>query len=272
MNEDLSLLSAFHSYIEPKEAELLAKNIYEFLSENKMDLLKDDSMTFLGGMRYFTEPMFNTINVMLVQLADIGIKKETASSLQKIVKEYEGAKTKHNIPLMQAIVALNRITNEKEHDLLLQDISGMTMASKFETKEDAALALCQFQDNTDFGEIIKEIISYTKVSQGNQTYQYLNIICKLIYKGIIGEAYYSDLVKMLEHVISSVFRNSSNENEASEVRFEVYELIGILSVRDMNVLKQSEQINRYIEGDKGLLMDERKGMSIGKWRMQNRVN
>lgn len=209
---------------------------------------------------------------MLVQLAAIGIKKETASSLQKIVEEYEGTKTKHNIPLMQAIVALNRITNEKKHDLLLQDISGMMMASKFDVKEDAALALCQFQDNTDFGEIIKEIISYTNVSQGNQTYQYLSIICKLIYKGIISETYYSELEKMLKHVISSVSLNSSNENEASEIRFEVYELIGILSVWDMDALKQSEPINRYIEGGKGLLMDERKGMSIGKWRMQNRTN
>lgn len=271
-NEDLSLLSAFHSYIEPKGAEVLAENICEFLSENKTDLLKDDSMAFLGGMRYFTEPMFNTISVMLTQLAAIGIKKETASSLQKIVEEYEGIRTKYNIPLMQAIVALNRITNEKEHDQLLQDIGGMLMASKSEVKEDAALALCQFQDNTDFSEIIKEIISYTKVSQGNQSYQYLNIICKLIYKGIIGEAYYSDLVKMLEHVTYSVSLNSSNENEASEVRFEVYELIGILSVWDMNTLKQSEPINRYIEGGKGLLMDERKGMDIGRWRMQHRSN
>jgi hypothetical protein len=268
----LSLLSAFHSYIEPKEAEVLAENICEFLSENKTYLLKDDSMTFLGGIRYFTEPMFNTINVMLTQLAAIGIKKEIASSLQKIVEEYEGTRAKYNIPLMQAIVALNRITNEKEHDLLLQDISGMLMASQPEIKEDAALALCQFQDDTKFNDIIKRIINYTEVSQGNQTYQYLNIICKLVYKNIISKDNFTELKVMLEHVIYSVSLNSINENEASEIRFEVYELIGILSVWDMDTLKQSEQIKRYIEGDKGLLMDERKGMSIGKWRMQNRKN
>lgn len=271
-NDDLSLLSAFYYYIEPDEAEVLAENICKYLSENKTDLLKDDSMTFLGGMRYFTDPMFKTINSMLIQLVTIGIKKETARSLQKIVEEYEGTRTKYNIPLMQAIVALNRITNEKESDLLLQEIGGMLMAARSEVKEDAALALCQFQDNTDFSEILREIISYTKVSQGNQTYQYLRIICKLIYKGIISEAYYSDLVKMLKHVTYSVSLNSSNENEASEIRFEMYELIGILSVWDMETLKQSEPINRYIEGGKGLLMDERKGMDIGKWRMQNRTN
>ena len=50
------------------------------------------------------------------------------------------------------------------------------------------------------------------------------------------------------------------------------ELIGILSVWDMETLKQSEPINRYIEGGKGLLMDERKGMYIGMWRMQNKIN
>ena len=173
---------------------------------------------------------------------------------------------------MQAIVALNRITNEKRHDLLLQEIGGMLMASRSEVKEDAALALCQFQDNTNFSDIIKEIISYTKVSQGNQTYQYLKIICKLIYKGIINDAYYSDLVKMLEHVTYSVSLNSSNENEASEIRFEMYELIGILSVWNTEQQNQSEPINRYIKGGKGLLMDERKGMDIGKWRIQNRIN
>lgn len=229
-------------------------------------------MTFLGGMRYFTEPMFNTINIMLIQLATIGIKKETASSLQKIVEEYEGTRTKYNIPLMQAIVALNRITNEKGHDLLLQEIGGMLMASRSEVKEDAALALCQFHDNTDFSEIIKEIISYTKVSQGNQTYQYLDIICKLIYNGIISGNNFTDLKVMLERIIYSVSLNSINENEASEIRFEMYELIGILSVWDMETLKQSEPINRYIEGGKGLLMDERKGMYIGMWRMQNKIN
>lgn len=271
-NEDLSLLSAFYSYIESEEAEVLAENICKFLSENKTDLLKDDSMTFLGGMRYFTEPMFNTINIMLIQLATIGIKKKTASSLQKIVEEYEGTRTKYNIPLMQAIVALNRITNEKGHDLLLQEIGGMLMASRSEVKEDAALALCQFHDNTDFSEIIKEIISYTKVSQGNQTYQYLDIICKLIYNGIISGNNFTDLKVMLERIIYSVSLNSINENEASEIRFEMYELIGILSVWDMETLKQSEPINRYIEGGKGLLMDERKGMYIGMWRMQNRIN
>ena len=52
--------------------------------------------------------------------------------------------------------------------------------------------------------------------------------------------------------------NSINENEASEIRFEMYELIGILSVWDIEKLKQSEPINRYIKGGKGLLMDEQK--------------
>ena len=173
---------------------------------------------------------------------------------------------------MQAIVALNRITNEKGHDLLLQEIGGMLMASRSEVKEDAALALCQFYDNTDFSEIIKEIISYTKVSQGNQTYQYLDIICKLIYNGIISGNNFTDLKVMLERIIYSVSLNSINENEASEIRFEMYELIGILSVWDMETLKQSEPINRYNEGGKGLLMDERKGMYIGMWRMQNKIN
>ena len=50
------------------------------------------------------------------------------------------------------------------------------------------------------------------------------------------------------------------------------ELIGILSVWDIEKLKQSEPINRYIKGGKGLLMDERKGMYIGMWRMQNKIN
>lgn len=52
----------------------------------------------------------------------------------------------------------------------------------------------------------------------------------------------------------------------------MYELIGILSVWDIEELKQSEPINRYINGGKGLLMDERKGMDIGRWRMHNRAN
>ena len=38
----------------------------------------------------------------------------------------------------------------------------------------------------------------------------------------------------------------------------MYELIGILSVWDIEKLKQSEPINRYIKGGKGLLMDEQK--------------
>lgn len=269
-NENLSLLSAFHRYITQEYAEALTDNIRIFLSENKDILLRDDSKTFMGGMRYFTEPMFETINTMLTYLAEIGIEKEKALSIQKIIEEYEDVRDKYNIPLMQAIVALNEITKDKEPNDLLQKICGMLMAANYKVKMDAALALYQFKGNVDYDEIIKKIINYTEVSQGGQTFQYLKIIRSLVLNNIIDSHYITNLIGLLERIIYSVQLNSSNENEASEIRFEVYELIGMLSTWDMNALKNSQLINKCLEGIWGL-RDEQKGMNIGKWIMRNRI-
>lgn len=273
LNNTLLLYQAFYKMINKRNANKLAKEISIFLAKdnNKRVLGKDDSLSFMGGMRYFTEPLFETINDLISKLALREVEEkaifdvDTAKQLQHQLYEY--AKDFH-IPLMTAITALNLLTKDIETCNLMKMIKGKLIATKLEIKLDAALSLCMIKSNEESEAVVNKLISYAEISQGCQTCHYLMIICKLIYGKCITKDINEDLTSLVEHIMKSVPTNTNNENEASEMRFYIYELIGVLKKWNAAKIGTSTAIKDALEGKWGL-KDEQKGLEIGEWRLMH---
>ena len=176
----------------------------------------------------------------------------------------------YGIPFMQSIAAVNNITRKQDDGMLMNRIRERILFAAYEVKEDAALALGIIQGmQEEKNNIIRKLIDYTEASQGIKTYEYLKIICKLIYGRVIKQDAFGIIFEMLKNVIASVQMNAGNENAASETRFKIYELVGILSEWNSEEMNSSEKIRPYLENKRGL-MDEKKGMCIGKMKMERK--
>lgn len=270
INDKLYLLNAFYKHLDRECADSVAKTIASFLKDNKESLQKDDYFSFMGGMRFFTAPVFERINTLIPHLVDQGIDGETANALQNVLESYsEPIDSLKGIPFMQSIAAVNNITKKQDDSVLMNRIRERILFAAYEAKEDAALALGIIQGMQEEKDIIiRKLIDYTEASQGIKTYEYLKIICKLIHGRVIRQDAFEVILEMLKNVIVSVQMNAGNENAASETRFKIYELVGILSVWNADGLRSQDEIKPYLEEKCGL-MDEKKGMCIGKWKAEN---
>lgn len=270
MTSSIENLYSVNEYITASDNERIIVAITEFLKNNKEILAKDDSESFFGGIRSFTNQLYNQIYRYIESIKEWkNISVNTVNSFVSILMELGCFHLKY-LSIVSLLLPYSNII--KTH-ALITSLEDHLFSGDIIMQSDAIKALIVMaRNNLGIQKIVKKIIAFIELSQSESTSNYIDLLFDLFLIKAIGKDGVKESIKLLEKLNNNVKQYPIAEEYKTDIYYAANKLAGAISVlvsplsSDMD--KTIQQWENYSIAE-GTFNDVKIGFEIGVFLAKN---
>lgn len=190
----LDHLRAHYKVISNEKLELCIRKICEVLETNEEKLKKDDSNTFLGGLRQISSSLVKMISDFVVAIDVNGVSKESISRLYEIMKRFRD----YNFSCLSSVVKLNQII-KKDRIVIIRGMIDDDLASDNDRiSQEAVNAIRVYAEHEVLtSKMLQSVISFIGLSQNHSVCDALLCLKDLLQNSLVEDTKFSSIDAML---------------------------------------------------------------------------
>ena len=213
--------------LEDTQNEKILKTIFIFLCKNEEILKKDDSNSFFGGLRHFSNELFYAIRsyIELANLSDVN--KKVLHDFYDIVLKY----LKYGFPCIAILVIINSKIKASSNDEIKTYIDNFLFSNKNLLLDDAIRALIVLPDNkVATRNLLTKIVDFIELAQHESSSKFLQALVLLYAKRKINKQVLRKLPAMLTRLYDNIDSYKMPEEFKTEIYYYANKLAGAMSV------------------------------------------
>lgn len=265
MTRNLESLYSACEYITTADNERIIVAITEFLVNNKEKLSKDDSDSFFGGLRSFTNQLYNQIYRYIKSVIDWKtIRVDIIDNFASIIMELGSYQLKH-LSIVSLLLPYSSILKTSALIALLEN---HLFSSNAIIRNDAANALIVLAEkNVGIQKLVKKIITFVELSQSESTSNYIDILTELFLIKAIGKEAQSEIKTLLNKLYNNVNQYPISEEYKTDIYYATNKLAGVISVLGSSFspdMSNTIQMWKKFSMNENVFNDVRVGFEVGE--------
>ena len=265
MTRNLESLHSACEYITSADNERIIITITEFLVNNKEKLCKDDSDSFFGGLRNFTNQLYDQIYRYIKSIIDWKtIRVDIIDNFVSIIMELSSYQLKH-LSILSLLLSYSSILKTSTLITLLEN---HLFSSNAIIRSDAANALLVLAgNNIGIQKLLKKIITFVELSQSESTSNYIDLLIELFLIKAVGKEAQREIKTLLSKLYNNINQYPISEEYKTDIYYATNKLAGVISVLDSSLsvdMSNTIQMWKNFSMNENIFNDVRVGFEVGE--------
>ena len=239
----LSKFIPFCEQMQPEEIERVIARITEFFTENEEYLKKDDSKSFFGGLRSFSNKLMVTVDNFISRVSLKSLDKELLETFAKEINSY----VSYGFRCLSILATLDLHLGYKCG--AIDKMQKTLFIDQYEETIDALTALNKLIKDKKENELIKKIFNYIAISNSESVSLYIWFLRNIPDKKDLGKEFKKSCEDLLDNLYMK--RNNALLSISNQVNIE-YEVLRLVQVLlKENILKEEDSnVKKWLEVNK----------------------
>ena len=263
---DIESLCSFNEYLSVSDYEKIIISITSFLKENKDVISKDDSDSIFGGMRNFTNQLYEKILRFIKNIKDWkAINNKIVDDLIAIFIDLGS----YHLKYLSVVSFICPYSSKYKERSFIQKIEDSLFSGDYVMRADAINALIiMAENNISIQGLVKKIITCIELTQGESTSSYIELLIKLFLINKIGKDALKEIPKLLNSLFIGIQNNPVTDEYKTDIYYSSNKLAGVISViisplTTTAEMTKSIQLWKDFSNDKSTFNDVKIGFENG---------
>lgn len=236
VTNDLRNVLVLLQYADGNQMGQILAYVGNFLSLNKNILLKDSSKEMMGGLRHFTNQLFDVFSDMVRQLYS-NAEKANFTSLDKdevgkvcdMLEEYYSAGFKISNMLLRLCQIAGRDFSHKDNM-----VNWLTSNDKSKRVDACNMLLYFSRKGEDISTELDKLLAYSEICQDERIEEYLKVLCDLVEERLIDDNSLDRVALLLNNIKENISGFRCLGNSKSNILYYACRIAGALEGCDKN--------------------------------------